>query len=275
MMILLKIVVTSTMVLGLSYLNERAGPRVAGIFAGFPIGIAISLFFIGIEQGAPFAAATATSGLAGLGAALVFCFAYWQASMRATRWSIPAASLASFAAFFAAGGLLSMLPQDRWLLAAVTISLAAAFALVFRRIPDGPSLRKVEVSARTLLIRAASASVIVLVITQLAGIVGPTWAGLLAGFPLTLFPVLVIAQLTFGSTAPHGIIKAFPYGVGGLIVCALVASFVLEPLGVYKGMAAAMAVAGLYLGLVATFMLRPKRVPALPAATLRPGPGAG
>ena len=76
LLIVIKIVVTSAMVLALSWINERVGPRIAGILAGFPLGIAVSLFFIGVEQGAGFAAEASVSTLGGLGASLAFCCVY-------------------------------------------------------------------------------------------------------------------------------------------------------------------------------------------------------
>ncbi len=255
-MILVKIAVTSAMVLALSSISERVGTRAAGILAGFPLGIAISLFFIGVQQGAPFAAASAVSTLGGLGSTLVFCFAYWQASRRVRRFELAAASVCGFAAFLLAATALGALPQNRWLLAGVTAALSVVFALVFRRIPETAAPTRLPLGAKTLAIRVAAASGLVLVVTGLAGIVGEKWAGLLAGFPLTLCPVLLIAHATYGKEAAHGIIKSFPFGIGSLIVCALVASLVLAPLGVYGGMAVAIAAASAYLALLAPLILR-------------------
>ena len=46
---LVKIALSIGMVVGLSLIAERSGPRVAGILAGYPLGIALALFFIGYE----------------------------------------------------------------------------------------------------------------------------------------------------------------------------------------------------------------------------------
>lgn len=58
-LLLAKIATAIIAVVGLSLVAERVSPRVAGILSGYPLGTAIALFFIGIELGEPFAAASA------------------------------------------------------------------------------------------------------------------------------------------------------------------------------------------------------------------------
>lgn len=254
LMIAIKIVVTSAMVLGLSWLSERVSPRVAGVFAGFPLGIAVSLFFIGVEQGPQFGAVAATSTIGGLGASLIFCAAYWQFSDRIGQWSVVLTSVLSLAVFLIAAALIGQLPQNRWLLLAVTLVLTGAAILVFRRIadadPDGGSGKKVVITPFILLMRAGVATVIVLAITGTASLIGEEWSGLLSGFPITLYPVLLIVHVTYSKREVHGIIKNFPFGIGSLILFALVSSLVVVPLGVYWGTLVAVAVAAVYLACV-------------------------
>ncbi|MEM8589725.1 MAG: hypothetical protein AAGG65_16825 [Pseudomonadota bacterium] len=256
-MIAIKIVVTSAMVLGLSWLSERVSPRVAGVFAGFPLGIAVSLFFIGVEQGPQFGAVAATSTIGGLGASLIFCAAYWQFSDRIGRWSVILTSILSLAVFLVAAALIGLLPQNRWLLLAVTLVLTGAAIFSFRRIADadadadGGSGKKVVITPFILVMRAGVATAIVLAITGAASAIGEEWSGLLSGFPITLYPVLLIVHVTYSKREVHGIIKNFPFGIGSLILFALVSSLVVVPLGVYWGTLVAVAVAAVYLACVA------------------------
>ncbi|GAB5374749.1 MAG: hypothetical protein AcusKO_12110 [Acuticoccus sp.] len=261
LLILVKIAVTSAMVLTLATLTERAGPRIAGVLAGFPLGIAVSLFFIGIEEGAPFAAAASVTALGGLSAALAFCTAYWAATRGERPLSPARATVCACAAFIGAAGLLSLLPANRWLLAGVTLALAAIAARLYRRMGAAGTgaLKAIRTGPRVLAIRAGIATALVLVVTGLAGVVGPRWAGLLAGFPVTLLPVLLIAHVTYSPRIAHGVIKGFPYGIGSLVVCALVASESLDAFGVYRGMAVAIGAAGIYLTAVCVVVLRADR----------------
>ena len=275
LMVAIKIIVTSVMVLGLAWLSERAGPKTAGVLAGFPLGIGVSLFFIGVEQGSGFAAVASTSTIGGLGAALIFCFAYWQVSKflggslvhwfsywkvrgSPVLWSAFLTSLVSFVVFVIAAGILAVLPQERWLLTMITLVITGLAILVFRRIDDveADATQAVAVTPLTLLIRAAIASAIVLVITGLADAVGEAWSGLLSGFPITLYPVLLIVHVTYSERQVHGIIKNFPFGIGSLLIFALSGSYVFESMGIYWGTAIAILLAGLYLSVVAFIMLR-------------------
>ncbi|MEM8856063.1 MAG: hypothetical protein AAGD34_20370 [Pseudomonadota bacterium] len=257
-MLIMKILVTAAMVLALSAISERVGPRTAGILAGFPLGIAVSLFFIGLEQGAAFAAQSSVSAIGGLGAALVFCAAYWQASARLTVMNAAGSSVAAILAFLGAAAIIRALPQDRWVLLGVVAALTVAAAFAFRgiKVEGGGTRPRIKLGPRVLAFRAGLASALVLLITGLAGVVGETWAGLLSGFPVTLYPVLLIAHLTYAKEVAHGIIKGFPFGIGSLVICALAASALLEPLGVYGGMAAAIALAGIYLATVSVVVRR-------------------
>jgi len=255
-MILIKIVVTSAMVLGLSWLSERVGPKVAGIFAGLPLGIAVSLFFIGVEQGPEFASAASLSALGGLGASLIFCYAYWKLSSVIQIWNAALTSLLSICVFLIAAAALGELPQNRWVLTAATLAITAIAILAFKniRLIDPKDHKKVVVTPLMLATRAGVATAILLIITGLASIIGEKWAGMLSGFPITLYPVLLIVHMTYSSEEAHGIIKGFPYGIGSLIICALAASYLLVPLGVYLGMLAAILLSSVYLAAVGFFL---------------------
>ena len=62
-----KILSTVVVVLGLSAIAERAGPTLAGILAGVPLGMAIIFFLFGIQQGPEFVSRSASYALGGLG----------------------------------------------------------------------------------------------------------------------------------------------------------------------------------------------------------------
>src|SRR5210317_1720551 len=71
-----KVLVSILVVVLLSLIAEHAGPRVAGIVSGYPLGAAISLFFIGIEIDPAFAARGAIFTAAGLSATVAFLGGY-------------------------------------------------------------------------------------------------------------------------------------------------------------------------------------------------------
>jgi hypothetical protein len=98
-----------------------------------------------------------------------------------------------------------------------------------------------------LVLRAALATVIILMITGAAKWVGPRWAGLFSAFPTTLFPLILIVHISYGRPAVNTIIKNFPRGLGSLILYALGVSFVYPRFGVLPGTIVAFTLATAYL----------------------------
>ena len=72
--ILLKIIISITSVIGVSYIAEKISTRFSGIILGFPLGSAIMLFFYGMENSPEFAAQSAIWNMNGLVATLFFVF---------------------------------------------------------------------------------------------------------------------------------------------------------------------------------------------------------
>jgi len=107
-LIISKILVSIFFVVGLSFVTEHVSPRVAGIFAGYPLGAAISLFFIGIENGKEFAAQGAIYTLGGLSASLIFVYVYYKVSSEISRGKVFFPALFSTVAFLVAAKLLSL-----------------------------------------------------------------------------------------------------------------------------------------------------------------------
>ncbi|MCB2170381.1 MAG: hypothetical protein KQI78_22170 [Deltaproteobacteria bacterium] len=69
---MVKVLVSILVVVLLSLIAEYAGPRVAGVVSGYPLGAAISLLFIGIEISPAFAARSAVFTAAGLTGTVAF-----------------------------------------------------------------------------------------------------------------------------------------------------------------------------------------------------------
>jgi len=246
-MIFIKIAVTVLIVTGLSIIAERVSPRAAGILSGYPLGTAISLFFIGLEQGADFAGASAVYAVAGMAALLTFFYCYYLVSARARRYAILTASLAALTGFLVVGGLLKGIALPPWaciLIAAVAI---LGFRALFETIPDTRITEKIRLGPRVLLFRASLAALIILGIIGAANLLPPSWAGLFSAFPSTVFPLVLIIHGTYGRERAHTIIKNLPTGLWSLVLYTLAISFAYPRWGIYWGTLAGYAVATIYL----------------------------
>ena len=257
-MLLAKILVTFLTVILLARVAERMSPRHAGLLAGFPLGTAIALYFFGAEQSAGFAASSAVFTLSGLTSALCFAFGYWQVIKRRSGlcW-LPVAVLSGLFCFLFSSLLLQFLPADRWVSLAVVVAAILLFRTLFRDIAETQIQRGLPPAnrlaaflsskANTLLFRANIATASILLITGLADILGPERAGLLAAFPVSFFPLLLILHISYGTPVVSTTIKHYPDGIGALVVYALAVSYLYPLLGLNWGTAASLLCSLVYL----------------------------
>jgi len=235
----------------LSVIAEWAGPRVAGIASGYPLGAAISLFFIGLEIGPAFAAESAIYTTAGLTATLAFVCGY-LAGLKLSRGlsrflAIPTTLLPALLAYGVVAWLLSILSPSTLVASLITLTSIILTDRGFKSIPDAGIQKKIEFSLTVTLARAAFAALIILGITAVAGIVGPGWAGLFSAFPITMLPLLAIIQFTYQPAHVRAIIKNVPHGLGSLLVYTLVVSAAYPSIGVGWGTITGYGAATLYL----------------------------
>ena len=172
----LKLTVTPLLILAASLAIRRWGEIVGGWFVGLPLTSAPVCFFLCLDQGVGFAAATCLGSLAGAASEAGFGLAYSQTARRAG-WplALTAGSLA-FAvcalAFDLAG--LSLLPVT----AVAVVALTGALRLMPRLGESATTLSRRprwDIPARMVV-----ATALVLGLTTLAPYVGPRLSGLLA-----------------------------------------------------------------------------------------------
>lgn len=259
MLILAKILVTFLTVILLAKVAERMSPRHAGLLAGFPLGTAIALYFFGWQQGEQFAAQSAVYTLPGLAAAICLAWGYQQVIQRKPQLSfLPLAIASGLLCFFLAASTLQLLPQHRGINLLVVIGAILLFRTLFKSIQDSlisPPVNKQSQSDEsqntecetnklsrmlsnkwlTLLFRASIATASILLITALAEVLGPQRAGLLAAFPVSFFPLMLILHISYGATVLSTSIKHYPDGIGALVVYCLAVSSLYPLLGLHWG----------------------------------------
>jgi hypothetical protein len=254
------------MVVVLSVLAEAVSPKFAGILSGYPLGAAISLFFMGFEIGPEFAAQSALYTMLGLVATLVFAHGYYRSSALADRLgkgsTIVMASVVGVCGYFLAAWGLHLLQVSLTLSLLLSIGAILLCMYLFRNIEDVKIEEKVRPTVRLILLRALFAACAIVLITSTARVVGPGWAGLFAAFPMTTLPLVVIIHYTYDASRVHAVLKSFPKGLGSLVVYTL-AVFMFYPLyGIYLGTLTAYGFATLYLVLIQSFwglIVRPWR----------------
>lgn len=264
---LIKILVAVFMVVVLSLVAEFVSPRFAGILSGYPLGAAISLFFMGFEISPDFAAHSAVYTLVGLIATQTFCYCYYLGSYfsrRVSKWlNISLAVAAGLAGYFLTAALLHCWRID--LAAAVLLPCVSIFLFMglFRRIPNVKIQKRVRINFGILMLRALVAALFIVLITATAQMVGTRWAGLFAAFPVTLLPLTLLIHITYDVEHVDVILKNVPKGIGSLIVYALAVSQLYPHFGVAVGTLLAYLAATLYLGIIQMHRQVPMRIPFL------------
>src|SRR5690606_14859797 len=148
-MLLLKLLIVPVFLAGISLAARRWGPQIGGLLAGFPVVTGPILYFLLLEQGAPFAAAAAQGSLLAVIASVAFGAAYSHGSRRLA-W--PLTVVLGFSSWVAAAFLLSHLPAGLPLAAGLTFLALAAGPFL---LPSGPDpvqparpLPRTELAAR-------------------------------------------------------------------------------------------------------------------------------
>jgi hypothetical protein len=245
---LAKLAVSISIVLGLAMVAERVSTRVAGLLAGYPLGTAIALFFIGLEISPGFAAESAVFSLAGFTATMALGGGYLICGRRDGLRGVLSGTAGGLAAWWLTSLALTRFDFDRLSGTLVTLAAIFAFTWLYRHLPETRATARSGGSRwQPLALRAGLATVIVFLVTGLAHVLPASWAGMLAAFPISMYPLLVILHLTHGAAPAATVIKHYPAGLGALLCYTLCVSLTYAALDLLWGTLAGFGVATLWL----------------------------
>jgi hypothetical protein len=238
----LKVVLTPTLVGTASLVGRRWGPAVSGWLVGLPLTSGPVAFFLALNQGGAFAAATAAGTLAGTISQAAFCLTYaWLAERRTWPLALAAGCLAFTASTAALQNLaLPELP----LFLTVVATLGAALRLMPRHFAVSSSASVSEPPPRwDLPARMMVATTLVVLLTGVAPALGPRLTGLLAPFPLYAAILAVFAHRLQGPAAAVGVLRGLLVGLFAFAAFFLVLAVLLERAGIGPAFASAVLVA--------------------------------
>ena len=193
--LLVKLLLAPSFVVGASLIARRHGPRIGGLVAGLPVVAGPILLAYALAHGSSFAAGAAAGTLLGLVSLIAFAVLYARLAER-LHW-LPC-MLCGWLAFALCTAIFSALSiPDGVSLALAGAAIAGGLALIPR--PAGGACQPAPPPRWDLPLRAACAVSLVLVLTAIAGWLGPQLSGLLAPFPII---ATVLATFTHGQ---HGV----------------------------------------------------------------------
>jgi hypothetical protein len=206
-LLLLKLTLAPGLVAATTLAGRRWGPRAAGWLGGLPVVVGPILLAFALERGDAFAARAAAGALLGLLSLTFFVLAYgWSA--RVVGW-LPAAAL-GWLAFGAGTFALEHVAVPNWVALALVCSSFAAAAVL---LPRAPAEARGAAPRYDLLLRAGATAALVLLLTGLAGALGPRLSGLLASFPVLATVLAAFTHAQDGAAAAAQLLRGFATGL--------------------------------------------------------------
>jgi hypothetical protein len=223
----LRLVLAPAFIVAISLVARRYGTRAGGIVGGLPVIAGPILFVLALDRGLRFAADAAVGTMLGVVALIAFVLAYVAVSRR-RRW--PVAITAAWTVFFVV--LAAMKPIDTGAGLAVVLACGAcATGVLLLPKPERGAPTTSAHPPHDLLLRAACAVVPVVVITGVAGAVGPHVAGLLSSFPIITPIVAAFTQAQHGPEESARLLYGFTVGFFAYSLFCFVIAVALVPLG--------------------------------------------
>lgn len=255
-LLLYKFILTSIIVIALSFVAEYISPKWAGIFSGFPTGTAVILYFYALENGLEFAGKSAIYNMVGLVAMQMFIFCYYISGLIAKRYKIILSTCGGITGYTVTIILLSEFSFTPGLAVIIPLISILVFKVLFQKIDHSEINVRIKPTWKVFLGRAVLAALTISLITDIAKIVGHKWAGLFSAFPTTLFPLLLIIHYSYGERYANSIIKHVPDGLVGLLIYSLIIYLSYPQFGLYLGIIIAFSGALAYITIYQLFTIR-------------------
>jgi hypothetical protein len=236
-LLLLKVTLTPLLIGGASLAARRWGPAVAGWIVALPLTSGPVLFFVALDHGAAFAASAAVGTTLGLGAIVAYSLAFVAALKRGPLAALAAAT----AAYVVAGFVLQAAAGWPFLLLAALV--AGSILAALRILPPSagrPSPRRHP--SWDLPARIVVGTLLVVGLTTIAPLLGPTVSGIVTTFPVYVSVLAVFAFLGDGRRAAIGVLRGALIGLPGTVAFYVPIHLFVVSLGIAPAFALSIAV---------------------------------
>jgi hypothetical protein len=221
-----KVALTPVLIGGASLAGRRYGHHVGGWVVGLPLTSGPVAFFLAAHHGRSFAAGAAVGMLAGTISQVAFALLYRRAAWRgAVR-----AALGGSAGFATATLVLTFLDWSALATFALVAAVLAAGRALARR-TAGPGVQVSLPPRWDVPVRMVLATAIVVLITELAPLLGPYLAGLLSPFPVFGAVLAILTQRADGAAGAVRVLDGLLLGLLAPAIFFVVVALVLPDLG--------------------------------------------
>ena len=208
---------------------------IGGWLASMPVNAGPILLFYSLEQGEEFAAGAAQFTLVSIMGVAVYCLNYaWMARRFHWSWCL----LVSWLVFFLTVLVLRDWRVTLWPLLAIS---SASVLVAARFLPRTEHMGVWPTSTRwDLPLRLLAAIALILVLTYLAGWLGPRWSGLMTAFPIASTVIAGFAHARQGTDAAINFFRGMLGGMPGFCLFCAVLAISLVPFGIPSAFALAL-----------------------------------
>lgn len=234
-LLLLKALLTPSLIALVSVAGRRWGPSVSGLLVGLPLTSGPVLLILVLQSGTTFAADAARGIIFGTVSVAVFCLVYGWMALR-WRWHI--ALLVGWLAFLAATALLQMVIVPLVIAYLACVATMVVSLAVFPRVPEKTSAA-MPPPAWDIPARMAVATVFVLLLTNAASQLGPHLTGLLAPFPIFGSVLSAFTHAQAGTAAVLRLLRGLLVGLLSFASFFLVAGTLITSAGMLPAFVAA------------------------------------
>lgn len=241
LLLVLKLTLTPLLIGGASLAARRWGPAVAGWIVALPLTSGPVLFFVALDHGPAFAAAAAVGTLLGLGAIVAYSLGFAAASSRG-----PVVALAVATACYVLAGLVLQAVVG-WPILLLAALVTVAILGTLRVLPSSVGRRSAGSHPRwDLPARIIVGTVLVVGLTTVAPLLGPTVSGIVTTFPVYVSVLSVFAFLRDDRAGAIGVLRGALIGLPGTVAFYLPVHFLVVGAGVAAAFLLSLAVTTAY-----------------------------
>jgi hypothetical protein len=228
--LLLKIALTSSIVVAASIVVERSGPFIGSLIASLPTAGGAAMIILAWEHPPAFIAQSAVGSMVANAMVAVFALGY---AVLAQRNSLLVSISGAYVIWFCAAFLTRYVD---WTAASAALLNAVIYPLAIvagRRFRVTGAVRRVHLTAADLAWRTGVVTLCVLVVTAASYSIGSFLSGLFAFFPVAMGSFFVILHPRIGGPATASVAAHVQAPLIGLGLSLLAVHLLAEPIGVW------------------------------------------
>lgn len=228
-LLLLKLLLAPLLVIGASLAGRRWGPRVSGLLVALPLVAGPILFIASAEHGVRFGAHAASASLLGLAALAAFVVVVAKTSHSRAWLKVLAAGWLVYLMVALSFSTVTPAPAIGLTIAAGAFLLAGL--LTRSRAPTPDTRQRTALPKWDIPARAVATAALVLAVTGLSTVLGPSVTGVLAPFPVSTSVLAGFVLVQHGPIQVAEFLRGFLRGALGFAMFCFLVAILVVPLG--------------------------------------------